>query len=222
LVTYPLTYTESRDNTRQPGPLEHKASPRDVHKQKGWRVDLEALQGAISSRSKAVIVVHPNNPTGSYVKKCEAQRIAQLCAAHDMAIIADEVFLDYADGAAQSPTFAFGSPALTFTLSGLSKISALPQMKLAWIVASGPGKLVDGAMERLDVIADTYLSPGTPTQLASAAFLGLRDDLQRQLRRRIDANLAHLDHVFAPVVAVTRLDREGGWYALLRVPRYAT
>jgi alanine-synthesizing transaminase len=193
----------------------------------GWQMDFAGLRDALTPRSRAVVVVHPNNPTGSFVKPREAAQLAQICAAWEMAIIADEVFLDYADTAKSSAanpraTFAFSGTALTFTLSGLSKISALPQMKLAWIVTSGPEALVRSATERLDVIADTYLSPSTPIQLAALEFLALRRTMQSQLQNRIAANLAFLDATLAGSDAATRLVREGGWYAILRVPKSAS
>ena len=185
----------------------------------GWQMDFDALRGALSPRSRAVLVVHPNNPTGSFVKADEAARLAELCAAREMAIVADEVFLDYAAASASPASFAQGGcPTLTFVLSGLSKICALPQMKLAWMVVSGPENLARGAVERLEVIADTYLSPGTPVQLAAGKLLALRGVMQAQLQQRIAANLAHLDGALAAKSPVTRLEREGGWYAVLRVP----
>ena len=135
-----------------------------------------------------------------------------------MAIIADEVFLDYGDGPAPAATFAFEPAALTFTLSGLSKISLLPQMKLAWIATSGPESLVRTAIERLDIIADTYLSPSAPVQLGLPKFLSMRQHLQAQLQQRVTANLVHLDRILSSASQVARLKRDGGWYAVLRVP----
>jgi alanine-synthesizing transaminase len=182
----------------------------------GWQMDLDALRKALTARTRAVIVVHPNNPTGSFVKPGEAAELAEICAAREAAIVADEVFLDYASGTPAS--FAFGGTALTFALSGLSKICALPQMKLAWVVVSGPEKLARAATERLDVIADTYLSPGAPVQLAAAKLLALRGEMQAQVRRRVSANLACLDGALGGASPLTRLEREGGWYAVLRAP----
>ena len=186
----------------------------------GWQMDFGALRGALSPRSRAVLVVHPNNPTGSFVKPEQAAQLAEICAAREMAIVADEVFLDYAaGGAAPAATFTHGGPALTFALSGLSKICALPQMKLAWMVVSGPENLARAAVERLEVIADTYLSPGTPIQLGAGKLLALRGAMQAQLQQRIAANLAYLDGALGEASSpITRLDREGGWYAVLRVP----
>jgi len=185
----------------------------------GWQMDFDALRGALSPRSRAVLVVHPNNPTGSFVKPEQAAELAAICAARQMAIVADEVFLDYPAASVSPATFAHGGPALTFTLSGLSKICALPQMKLAWIVVSGPEALARAAVERLEVIADTYLSPGVPVQLAAGKLLALRGAMQAQLQQRIAANLAYMDGALGGAGSpITRLDREGGWYAVLRVP----
>jgi aspartate/methionine/tyrosine aminotransferase len=184
----------------------------------GWQMDFGALCEAFSPRSRAVMVVHPNNPTGSFVKADQAAELAAICAARQMAIVADEVFLDYTAASASASTFAYGGPALTFALSGLSKICALPQMKLAWIVVSGPENLARAAVERLEVIADTYLSPGTPVQLAAGKLLALRGAMQAQLQQRIAANLAYLDGALGGNSPITPLDREGGWYTVLRVP----
>jgi aspartate/methionine/tyrosine aminotransferase len=148
----------------------------------------------------------------------EAAELHAICAEHEMAIIADEVFLDYAAESKPHSTFAFDGSALAFTLSGLSKISALPQMKLAWLVASGPQPLVQRAMERLEIIGDTFLSAGTPVQLAAPRLLGVREQMQRQLQNRIAVNLAHLDTALAANELISRLDHQGGWYAVLRVP----
>ncbi len=184
----------------------------------GWQIDFASLRAAITPRSRAVLVVHPNNPTGSFVKVKEAVQLAAICCEREMAIVADEVFLDYSGTPDLARTFALHEAALTFTLSGLSKISLLPQMKLAWMVVSGPPSLVQTAVEHLEIIADTYLSPSAPVQLALPKFLGLRHGLQAQLQQRISANLAVLDAALRESKVITRLDREGGWYAVLRVP----
>lgn len=215
----------------------------------GWQIDFSSLRAALTQRSRAIMVVHPNNPTGSFVKPREASELSEICAAREMAIVADEVFLDYSGeekpsfpancnanlhvgiaGAAGCPpeegdlarTFAFQDAALTFTLSGLSKISLLPQMKLAWTVVSGPNSIVKTAVDRLEMIADTFLSPSTPVQLALPKFLSLRAEMQAQLQRRISSNLVALDAILRESKSLTRLEREGGWYAVLRVPVTAT
>jgi len=184
----------------------------------GWQIDFSSLRAALTPRSRAVLVVHPNNPTGSFVKPRETAELAEICAAREMAIVADEVFLDYTSGATPAQTFALHDATLTFTLSGISKISLLPQMKLAWTVVSGPETAVQTAVDRLEIIADTYLSPSTPVQLALPKFLSLRHALQAQLLHRISVNLAALDGVLRESKSLARLDREGGWYAILRVP----
>jgi alanine-synthesizing transaminase len=188
----------------------------------GWQTDFASLRAALTPRSRAMLVVHPNNPTGSFVKPREAAELAEICAARDMAIVADEVFLDYTSGETPAQTFALSNSALTFTLSGLSKISLLPQMKLAWTVVSGPEAAVQTAVDRLEIIADTYLSPSTPIQLALPKFLSLRHALQAQLQQRISANLSVLDSMLRESKSLARLVREGGWYAVLRVPVTAT
>jgi aspartate/methionine/tyrosine aminotransferase len=184
----------------------------------GWQIDFASLRAALTSRSRAVLVVHPNNPTGSFVKPREAAELAEICGARQMAIVADEVFLDYTGVAASAKSFAFSDAALTFTLSGISKISLLPQMKLAWTVVSGPDSIAHAAVDRLEIIADTYLSPSTPVQLALPTFLSLRHSMHAQLQQRVSANLAALDIVLCESKSLARLDREGGWYAILRVP----
>src|SRR6266496_3128917 len=132
----------------------------------GWQIDLPSLDKSVTERTRAVVLVHPNNPTGSYVSQNEQAALNQFCIQHQLALIVDEVFLDYVHDGVRRPTFAANCDALTFTLSGLSKISALPQMKLAWIAASGPPDDLQVAIQRLEVIADTYLSVNTPIQLA--------------------------------------------------------
>ncbi len=188
----------------------------------GWQIDFSSLRAALTARSRAVLVVHPNNPTGSFVKPHEAAELAEICSVRGMAIVADEVFLDYTSSATAAQTFAFHDAALTFTLSGLSKISLLPQMKLAWTIVSGPRAAAQTAVDRLEIIADTFLSPSIPVQLALPKFLSLRHTLQGQLRQRISANLYALDGLLRQAKSITRLEREGGWYAILRVPVTAT
>ena len=184
----------------------------------GWQIDVASLRVALTPRTRAILVVHPNNPTGSFVKANEAEQLDAIAAAAEISIVSDEVFLDFPDIDTPAPSFVYQRGALTFTLSGLSKICALPQMKLAWMIASGPEKVVEQAVERLDVIADTYLSPGTPVQLALPRLLATRGEIQRQLKGRVSENLSYLDAAIARHPQITRLEREGGWYAILRVP----
>ena len=184
----------------------------------GWQIDFHALEGAITPRTRGVIVVHPNNPTGHFAKPEEVSKLNQICAARNLALIADEVFLDYSLAEQSEPSFASNSAVLTFTLSGLSKISGLPQMKFAWLVTGGPAELRDHALDRLEVIADTYLSMNAPIQLAAPEFLEQRHSFQSQLLTRVRKNLAELDRQLSAQKSCSRLEVEGGWYAILRVP----
>jgi aspartate/methionine/tyrosine aminotransferase len=184
----------------------------------GWQIDFHSLQQAIGPRTRGVIVVNPNNPTGHFVKQSELAKLNEVCAPRQMALIADEVFFDFALSEEKRPSFAGNAGALTFTMSGLSKIAGLPQMKMAWVIASGPAELKTQALERLEVIADTYLSPNAPVQLAMPAFLEQRSGFQKQLIARVRKNLTELDQQLAGQKICTRLDVEGGWYAVLRVP----
>jgi alanine-synthesizing transaminase len=184
----------------------------------GWQIDFHALEQAITPRTRGVIVVHPNNPTGSFLKLEEMRRLNQVCAARGIAIIADEVFLDFALGDKRHATFAGSSGALTFTMSGLSKICGLPQMKAAWLVVSGPEPFRSQALERLEVIADTCLSMNAPIQWALPALLGLRQQFQMQVMGRVRHNLAELDRQLAGQKVCSRLAVEGGWNAVIRVP----
>jgi aspartate/methionine/tyrosine aminotransferase len=190
----------------------------------GWQVDLHALASRWDSRARAVLVVHPNNPTGSYLRSHELDRMVELCRRHRGAIIADEVFADYAldADAERVVTHAQNSEALTFTLSGLSKISALPQMKLGWIVVSGPPELRNEAQARLEVIADTYLSVSAPVALATPLWLARRCAIQSQIKERAHANLRQVAELLTPGLPVSRLKVEGGWYVILRVPSTRT
>jgi alanine-synthesizing transaminase len=184
----------------------------------GWQMDFPSLEKVVTVRARGVVVVHPNNPTGSYVHAQEQDALNSFCREHKIAIIADEVFLDYALNGPPARSFAANQDALTFTLSGVSKISALPQMKVAWVAASGPAEEVDAAMARLEVISDTYLSMNAPIQWALPALLEQRSSIQWQLLDRVRGNLAELDRLIATQTACQRLDVEGGWYAVLRVP----
>ena len=202
----------------------------------GWQMDFSSLKRAVSARTQGVVVVHPNNPTGSYVTAEEVEQLNEFCQQQGLAIIADEVFLDYAldpnslhappdqhspipkDGRYDRASFAGNGEVLTFTLSGLSKVSALPQMKVAWVVTSGPKDDVSAAMARLEVIADTYLSMNAPMQWAVPKLLEQRKNIQRQVMERVRRNLGELDRQLSPQKACQRLRVDGGWYAVLRVP----
>jgi aspartate/methionine/tyrosine aminotransferase len=184
----------------------------------GWQIDFHALEQAVTPRSRGVVVVNPNNPTGHYVKAGDMNRLNEICSARKIAVIADEVFLDFALAAKRPPSFAANTEALTFTMSGLSKLCGLPQMKASWLVTSGPKELKSEALARLEVIADTYLSMNTPVQLAILTLLRQRSGFQKQVLRRVRKNLRELDRQIAGQKHCERLEVEGGWNAVLRVP----
>jgi alanine-synthesizing transaminase len=184
----------------------------------GWQMDFPSMRQAVTDRTRGVVVVHPNNPTGSFVHPQERELLNRFCRERGLAVIADEVFLDYAHDRERRQSFAANTDVLTFTLSGVSKISALPQMKVAWIATSGPAAEVEPALARLEVIADTYLSMNAPIQWATPALLDQRKSIQRQLLDRALGNLAELDRQLATQKTCQRLQVEGGWYAVVRVP----
>jgi alanine-synthesizing transaminase len=186
----------------------------------GWQIDFHALESAITANTRAVIVVNPNNPTGHYTKPHERERLNAICAQHELAILSDEVFLDFpvASALPNARSLAGNEAVLTFTMSGLSKIAGLPQMKAAWLVASGPADQTSDALERLEVVADTYLSMSAPIQHALPEFLARRHSFQRELTARVRQNLSELDRQLAAQKTCSRLDVEAGWYATVRVP----
>lgn len=184
----------------------------------GWQIDFHGLELAITSHTRAVVVVNPNNPTGNFAKESEKARLNEICSARQMAIIADEVFLDFPLGAVRPLSFATNTETLTFTMSGASKICGLPQMKTSWFITGGPEELKSEALARMEVIADTYLSMSTPVQLAIPTFLQQRGGFQKQVMARVRGNLKELDRQLSRQKACGRLEVEGGWNAVLRVP----
>lgn len=179
-----------------------------------WHIDLDALAGMIDERTRAIVYVNPNNPTGSYLKQGEYQALAS----HGLPLVVDEVFSDYPlrDDPQRVATVSGCKDVLTFALSGLSKVAGLPQMKLGWIVTSGPD--CAEALQRLELIADTFLSPGAPVQLAAPEFLRIAKEVRADIQKRTAGNLARLRQLAEDSPAQV-LDVEGGWYATLRVPR---
>jgi len=188
-----------------------------------WAIDVDALFAALSDRTRAIILVNPNNPTGSFLKRPELARLALLCAERGIALISDEVFSDYAFEAdpERAGTVASLDHCLAFAMSGLSKIAGLPQMKLGWMVIAGPAAACAKAFERLEWIADTYLSVGTPVQHAAARLLTAGEYVQRQIRQRTAENLRFACEALTGSCA-NPLFVEGGWYLPLQVPRLRT
>ena len=184
-----------------------------------WHVDVGEIESLLGPRTRAVVVVNPNNPTGSFLKKGEAATLRDLAARRDLALVSDEVFLDYAFG--EDPrrfgTVAAGGPSLAFALGGLSKACGLPQLKLGWMVVSGPEAVKRAARERLEVVADTYLSVATPVQIAAPALLARRAELQAPIAARVRDNHRALTAQLRGSAA-SLLPAEGGWYAALHVP----
>jgi alanine-synthesizing transaminase len=196
IVPYPLTYHQ------------------------GWQIDLQTLESRLGARCRAVVLVHPNNPTGSYLRQSELEFLLHACPSRNLALITDEVFADYSltPDPQRVATCAGVTEVLSFTLSGLSKISALPQMKLAWLVVNGPSRPLNEALARLEVIADTYLSLSAPLAHALPALLETGRALQPQILERVRSNLQWLDTQLISGLPISRLQVEGGWYVVLKVP----
>jgi len=196
--------------------------PYPLHYDHGWSIHIAALEASITPRTRAILLVHPNNPTGHYTSPEDRAALYSLCTRHHLALIVDEVFLDYRvsdspRACAASTTFAAtDSPVPTFVLSGLSKIAALPQMKAAWIVARGPQADRREALSRLEVIADTFLSMNAPIQHALPAWLDARAPIQQQIITRVRANFATARAACSGTLNC--LEWGAGWCLVLRLP----
>ena len=191
----------------------------DVHGR--CSIDFASLERAITPRTRAVLVVSPNNPTGSFITANELDRLAAICAPRDIAIIADEVFADYElepDAARRAGRVATRRDVLSFALGGLSKSVGLPQVKLGWIAVGGPDRLVAEALERLELVCDTYLAVSTPVQLAAAELLERGASVREQIAARVIANYRALQTAVAGAPSCRVLPSAGGWYAVLHVP----
>jgi len=181
----------------------------------GWWIDFAELEGRIGPKTKAIVVVHPNNPTGHTTGVAERARLEMICERHGLALIVDEVFLDYSLEEERQESFAVGPhPVLTFVLSGMSKIAGLPQMKVGWIVGLGPEEERRQAMGRLEVVADTFLSMNAPVQMALPGWLEGRRGIQAQILERVRGNLG-----LVKAAGVEVLQLEAGWSAILRLPQ---
>lgn len=180
-----------------------------------WRIDRKALSELITPQSRCVIVVNPNNPTGSYLGHDDLAFLNEICSKNQMSIISDEVFFDYSLNTKRPPeSLITNTQAPSFVLSGISKILGLPQMKLSWIALNGPRSFVEPALERLEIIADTYLSVNTPVQNALISWLSETSKIQDQILKRVRANLEILQSKGFNVLSV-----EGGWYAVIEEAR---
>ena len=197
------------------------AHPYDLEYHGVWSIDIASVERAITPRTRALLLVTPNNPTGSFVTPDELDRLAALCAPKDIAIIADEVFADYElepGAAAAAGRTGARRDVLMFSLGGLSKSAGLPQVKLGWIAVSGPDALVASAMERLELVCDTYLSVSTPVQMAAPALLLASAGIRSQIAARTLANYRALQSSIARVRSCRLLRSDGGWSAVLQVP----
>ena len=214
--------------------LDHLASldavtlrPYPLSREGTWSLDFAALQQAMDGEPapRALLAVHPNNPTGHYLKRGERTHLTELCRARGVPLIVDEVFGDYvlreAGGAVaeagRAGSFVDEMEASCFVLGGLSKLIGMPQAKLAWIVAGGPPTEAARAMAGLELVADGYLSPGTAIQLAAPSLLSLQERITRRILERVAGNFARLQSALVDT-AVQLIPVEGGWCATLRLP----
>jgi aspartate/methionine/tyrosine aminotransferase len=199
------------------------ATPYHLEYHGRWTIDFSSIERALTGRSRAVLVVNPNNPTGSYIKPDELERLAGLCAERQIALISDEVFDDYVleEHAVPRTSLCERTDVLGFTMGGLSKSIGLPQAKLGWIAVSGSDTILDAALSRLEFACDTYLSVSTPVQLAAADLLERGAHVRRQIQSRVRANLALCASLVAGSPACTLLHAEGGWSAVIQVPTMA-
>ena len=186
----------------------------------GWDFDPDVLEALITSRTRAIVVVSPNNPTGSYLRQKALAALDRVCSRNHLALIVDEVFSDFV--AEEAPpdrveTALNRTAALTFVLNGFSKLLALPQMKLGWIAVSGESGRVRAARSRLETLLDFYLSVGTPIQLAAPAMLRLRGKIQPRIQSRLSENHRYLKTETDSVLNCRVLRREGGWYAVIDI-----
>ena len=187
--------------------------------QEQWSIDLQGMRRVICNDTKAVVLVNPNNPTGSFIHREELEEINTLCREQNIALVCDEVFSDFAfDQADDHVSLVSNDQVLTFVLGGISKMLGLPQMKLSWIIVNGPKDLVNAATDRLEVIADTYLSVNTPTQNAFPLWLSHRKTIQAEINNRIKDNLDFLKQHITKMDACEYLAADGGWYAVVKIP----
>lgn len=196
-----------------------EASPYELDAHGHWGIDVDALARQIDERTKAVLVVSPNNPTGSVIDRTELDALAAVCAAHDLVLIGDEVFADYRlDGAPPAPSVIAQDQAVAVSLGGLSKSVGLPQVKVAWMAVGGPLEAAGRVMAGLEIIADTFLSVSTPAQVALPRLLDDGAVVRGAIRARTARNLSALAAAVAAVPSVSLLPPAGGWCAVLQLP----
>ncbi len=225
--------TDARDEVLVPRPSyplfdhltrldEVTATPYDLEYNNRWTIDVASVERAVTPRTRALLLVNPNNPTGSFVKRDELDRLRRICAKNDVALIADEVFGDYElePGARADAVIDVldARDTLVFSLGGLSKSAGLPQVKLGWMAVGGPDDLVERALERLELVCDTYLSVSTPVQAAASDLIERAAPVRAQIQARVAANYRYLVEHTATVPSCRVLHAEGGWYGVMQVP----
>lgn len=189
-----------------------------------WQIDCESIANGISTETRAIVLVHPHNPTGMFVKQDEYSRILEIAKTHHLTLIVDEVFIDYPldDDSSRLGSTAGQSEVLTLTLNGISKLGGLPQMKLGWMVVSGESSVKQEALERLEILFDTFLSVNTPVQVALPKLMEAGDGIRGRIQERIKTNDATLRELVSANTPCAILKSEGGWSAVLRVPKTKT
>jgi alanine-synthesizing transaminase len=185
-----------------------------------WEIDIDSIKNAVNKKTKAIVLINPHNPTGMFLKENEYREIKAIAKENKLALIIDEVFIDYAFKSDESRinSTASESEVLTFTLNGISKMIGLPQMKLGWIIINGQRSIVSEAMERLEIISDTFLSVNTPVQVALPKLLGTGVIVQQNILDRIRNNYSILQKEMINS-SCSSLTAQGGWYGVIRVPR---
>ncbi len=186
-----------------------------------WHIDFESLQSTFTDRTRAIVLVHPNNPTGSYLKQSEFEQVCTFAAEHNCAVIADEVFgpYNFSSDTNRASILTSNTSILFFSLNGISKLLGLPQLKLSWIIVRGNPQQTDEVLNRLDIIADTFLSVNTPAQVALPKLFEHSQFIEEQIRLRVHSNYHLLQKKFKDS-KVSVLHVEGGWYAILQLPQF--
>ena len=206
--------------------LDHLAQLHDVQLRSfdlqydgAWHVDFDSVKNSVTEKTRAILMVNPHNPTGMCLKKSDYRTLQKICKDHNIALISDEVFAEYVNDDKDFSSNASGREVLSFTLNGISKMCGLPQMKLGWIVLSGPEEIVDAAANRLEIITDASLSVNTPVQIGLGDLMRLGLDIRQQILDRVLTNRTILTDCFKADGRFNVLESDGGWYAVVQFPR---
>ena len=199
-----------------------QATPYPLYYSDSWHIDIEAIVESVDQKTRAILVVNPNNPTGNFITQREWSKLLEICTENSLALICDEVFFDYLIDDTSHRFEPLKNPScLCFFLNGLSKMAGLPQLTLSWILVQGPKSLNSAALDRLELIADTFLSVNTPVQEGLARILKRAGSIQSQIRNRIRYNYRYL-HTALEGTSVDPLYVEGGWSVVLKLPAIAS